>query len=307
MAYGVQPKVTGSGIAGQGRPYAAKMWDGYDPTTIDRMGQGWYFQDDFNESAPVFAANSAAATRDLMGRYHGMTDATAGTTILPIAGQGGVIELASTTDNEVAGLQFGYTTERPLMLTTGIEDDTWPYHHLSRIRCETRFSLNATAITDEQSIFIGLAGVMALTDMDTDTGELVDSKNFFGFRTLNAAPQTLQFVYQAAADTTVQTLIADVGTLALDTWYTVGFDYNPASSNKSERGTFFFNGTHSNTYLTKAQSVAATFPLSDDSTQVDLAPTWMRGSGDGTTSGLRLSGWRVWEEYLVAPGNEANG
>jgi hypothetical protein len=308
MAYHVQPALIAGGIAGIGRGFTPELWDGFDPAAVERNpGLGIFFQDEFIGNTPTAAANTAAGS--VSGLYNVATNATAGTTITKFTGQGSGLQLESTTDNEVAALQFGHATTHPFFLTTGIEDDTLPYMHQARIRFESRFFVNPVAIADEQAIFIGLAGDVALTDLADNTGEVVASKNFFGFHTLNAAPSTLRFIFQEATQAAPIVVQASVGTLLLNKWHTVGFDYNPVAP-VANRCSIWFDGVKSATYVTQAQTVgtgANLFPKSNDTAQIDLAPTWMRSSGDGTTTAMVIGGWRIYEEYVVAMGNEACG
>jgi hypothetical protein len=308
MAYQVQPALIAGGIAGIGRGFSPELWDGFDPAAIDRNpALGIYYQEEFIHNTPVAAANTAAAS--VSGLYNVATDATAGTTITKWPGQGGGVQLESTTDNEVAILQFGHATVHPFFLTTGIEDDTLPYMHQARIRFECRFFVNPVAIADEQAIFIGLAGDVALTDFDTDTGDMVNSKNFFGFHTLNAAPSTVRFIFQEATQTAPIVVQANVGTLLLNKWHAVGFDYNPVAP-QNQRCSIWFDGVKSATFVTQAQTLgtgANLFPKSNDTAQIDLAPTWGRDSGDATTTALVVGSWQIYQELMVAQGNEASG
>jgi hypothetical protein len=308
MGNSVQPALSAGGIAGIGRSYTAALWDGVDPAAIQRLNLGYFYEEHFQENTPVAANNTAAAS--VSGKYNVATGATAGSTITKFAGQGGGIKLESTTDNEAAMAQFGHATVHPFFLANGVEDDTLPYMHLARIRYECRFMPNPAAIADEQAIFIGFSGDLALTDLDDDTGDVVTSKNFFGFHTLNAAPSTLRFIFQEATGTAPVVVQASVGTLLLNKWHSVAFDFNPLAD-PAERCSIWFDGAKSSTFVTAAQISNATagslFPKSNDAAQIDVAPSWMRKSGDGTTTALIIGGWRLYEEYLVAQGNEAIG
>ena len=149
-----------------------------------------------------------------------------------------------------------------------------------------------------------MAGILAAADMDTGTtGDVVTTKPFVGFHTLGpTANATLRFIIQnATAAPTV--IVASVGTLVANTWYTCGFDWNPAAP-ASQRMSIWFNGTKSGTYLTVADT-AANFPLSGDTTQVPLSPTCMRTSHGGGDYAMVVGGFRICQELMVAQGNEA--
>ena len=131
MAHGVQAHLTGSGLAGHGRPYTAELWDGFDPQAMDRdQALGHYDQVDFVADCPVAATN--LSVRDA-GNWNIFTGATT-TTIGPAAIQGGAVSLFGTTDNHEAYLQRGVIGSRPYALVTTSEVTAWPYHHLARVR-----------------------------------------------------------------------------------------------------------------------------------------------------------------------------
>jgi hypothetical protein len=303
MGFGqVQTALTeGSGIAGAGRPYTAELWDGFDPGAMDRdPALGHYFQDDFM-CPPTFAANSAAGS--VFGNYNGFTNATAGGTIGGAGLQGGGVKIANTTTSEMSSLQMGAVAGLPFVLATAAEDDTWPYHHVSRVRMEARFAVN-TVTASAGSWFLGLAGVLAALDLDNTTGDVVTSKNFFGFHTIATAPTLLRFIYQAAADAAPTVVIASTGTLIANTWFRVGFDFDP-SADPTERCSIWFNGVKASTFITHASAAAATFPRSTDGAQAFLAPTFMSKSIDGSDAFLYLGGFRISNEPIVAQGKEA--
>lgn len=310
MAHGVVPAVNSGGIAGAGRQFTAELWDGFDPSAFQRNpAMGHFFQDNFL-TPPVFAANSAAGSN--YGNYNGFTSGTAGTTIGFSGLQGGGVRLASTTQNEMNSLQFGVYGNRPFQFVSTQEDDTWTmygadgtaqgYTHTARIRFETRAAVNSVTAGD-QSIFIGFSGVLAAADLDTGTtGDVVTTKPFVGFQAIGpTANATLQFICQNA--TATPTVIATMGTLAANTWFTCGLDWDP-SAPPTQRMSLWFNGAKSGTYLTATQALT-NFPLSGDTTQYQLSPAWMRSSGSGSDLAMVVGGFRVCQELRVAQGNEA--
>lgn len=312
MAYGVQPTVVGSGIAGMGRTFTAELWDNVDPAAIARFPSlGHFFQDMFI-CPPTFAANSVAGS--VFGNYNGLTNATAGTIIGGAGLQGGGVKLECTTAGEGAYLQLGAVLGRPIVFSVAAEDDTWPYHHPARVRYEARFMLNTVAAAT-QAMFIGFAGVLASDDLADTTGDVADSKSFFGFHTMgDASNSTLRLIYQSASNTAPVVLNASVATLVANTWYTVGFDFDPSGNRRpSERCQFWFGGSKLSTFLTHAQAatlptVATTgFPGSSDSQQVFLSPTFMQKSVGAGDYHIIVSGHRLFNEPIVAQGNEACG
>jgi len=302
MAWGVLPTLVGAGIAGIGRGFTPELWDGCDPQAILRdPSLGHFYQTTFIDG-PIFAAASAAGS--VSGAWNGYTDATAGTKIGGAGLQGGGTKLESTTIAEMASMQFGATAGRPFVFSTADEDDTWPYHHTSRIRAEWRFALGSVT-NSAPGIFMGFSGVLAALDLDNSTGDVVNSKNFVGFHVLAAAGATLRFIFQAAADTAPTVVIASVATMAINKWYRAGIDFNPLAKS-NERLSIWFDGVKQSSFVTAGTVAGATFPKSTDSTQVFLSPSFMCKSADGNDTSLYLSGFRVFGEPLVAAGNEAS-
>lgn len=302
MAYHVQPAVTGSGLAGAGRPYTAQLWDGYDPAAMLRdPSLGHFDQVDFVSDVPVVATAQSVAN---FGEWNAFTAATAAT-CGPTAIQGGAISLTSATDDMEVYLQRGVIGSRPYALATTSEVTAWPYHHVARVRFEFRFALS-TVVAETQGWFVGLAGVVADNDLDDGTTDVVTSKNFFGWSGLaSTGGATSRFIYQAAADSAPQVLIANCGTLVANTWYTLGFDFNPMAKN-TERCSIWKDGVKNVTYLTSAQAAASTFPKTVTGTaMVDLAPSFFRKNGATVAGAMYISGFRISQEFVVSQGNEA--
>lgn len=308
MAYQVQPALTAGGIAGQGRGFTAELWDGFDPAAIDRNpALGHYHQDDFF-CPPVQAANITGN----YGAYNLFTGATAGSTVGAAAAQGGGCKITTTTQHELSAVQLGPIGGQAVVFASGDEDDTWPFHHVSRVRWETRIAVPSVA-AGVQSFFVGFMGVLGgSADLVNSTGALAASKSFFGFQTLGAtANATLRAVYQSASNTVTQVIIASAATLVANKWFTLGFDFNPLAK-PTERCSFWFNGAKQSTFLTAAlastlPTVATTgFPGSSDTQQVFLSPTWMVKQIDTSDATVYLSQNRIFVEHLVAQGNEAS-
>lgn len=305
MAHNVQAALTGSGLGGQGKPYTAELWDGFDPMAMDRdVALGTYDQVDFVNDVPVIATNLAVAN---FGNWNGFTGLTAAT-VGPSAIQGGAIELAGTTDNMDVYLQRGPIGSRPYALVYSSEVTAWPYHHLARVRFECRVS-PSTVVAESMGWFVGLAGVIADNDLDDNTSDVVGSKNFFGWSVLNGAAAenaTPRFIYQSAANTAPTVVLANAGTMVANKWYTLGFDFNPAAP-KRERVALYFNGVKSGTFITDAAVAAATFPKTvDGSTMVNLAPSFLMKPGTTAACALTISNFRISQEVMIGMGNEAS-
>jgi hypothetical protein len=296
MAHGVQVELTGSGLGGVGRGFSPVLWDGYDPQAMDRDPSiGCYDQDDFM-NPPTFPVSSAATL--VSGRYTAFTSATS--TIESGSTQGGALNLIpSSTANTEAYLQGG----RSHVLASADEPGTgtYPYHHVARVRMETRFRVSSVA--NDHALFIGLGGQgVATAQLADTTGALVATFHGVGIQVLAAAGATVNVVYQENGSA-LQTPIAALATIAANVWYSFGMDFNPWAR-PTERCTFWWGGVKQSTALTHAQTIAATFPISTGSVQIPMGPTWLMKSVS-TGSTLTLGGTRVCTEWMTARGNEA--
>lgn len=305
MAYQVQAQVTGDSSLGHGREFTAEVWDGFDPAAMDRdSGLGWYQQEMYTKNVHV-PANTAITA--LGNGFSALTTNNTGAQATTLAGQGGILSLeaaASSGDNDEVYLQYG----RPYVLATADEDDTLPYHHVSRVRFGVRFAVSA--VTDDyQALFLGLAGqALATGALSDNDGELVSTFHGIGLRAqhkssggaagLNAI---LDVVYQENGSQR-QDAIAGIKTMVANTWYLFEMDFNPMAP-ADKRITYWFDGVKQSTYTTAAQVADSTFPKSTDDVSIPVGPTFMRKSGADAASKLYLGGWRAWSEPLVEVGN----
>lgn len=140
----------------------------------------------------------------------------------------------------------------------GAISDTAADAHLTAFECRVKFS----AITDDTlCAFIGLAeeGLIA-ADTKVDTTGVLASKDLIGFDVVAADGDALNFVYRKA-DQDLQTKISGVQALAADTWYKLGFLYDPnPPTPDSKRIRVFVDNTEQSTYVTATDIAAATFP-----------------------------------------------
>ncbi|KKN35526.1 hypothetical protein LCGC14_0782600, partial [marine sediment metagenome] len=218
--------------------------------------------------------------------------------------QGGVVQLAnaaSSGDNDETYMQGS----RSYVLATADEDDSFPYHHVARVRFECRFCLNAVTDNDNM-IFIGLAGqALATGALADNTGALVSTFHGIGCQILAADGNAINVVYQENGSA-LQTPISGALVPVADKWNRFGFDFNPLASD-SERITYWLDGVKSSTFTTAANVTASTFPKSTDSVQIPMGATFLHKASDDAIGILRMSGYRVWSEPLISRGNEACG
>jgi hypothetical protein len=158
--------------------------------------------------------------------------------------------------------------------------------------------LKKSSITDNQCAFaIGLIGgihtaVAADNGLLTDnTGDIVDSVSFIGFRTLHDNGEELDFVYQDSAQTAPTEVIANIDALTADTYFKVGFYYNPNAVN-SRKITIYYNNAQQGTYVTNTNIDTSTFPEND-------MMGFVVGSknGEATATTLTVDWWRCAQVY----------
>lgn len=304
MAHGVVPALTGDETLGIGRGFTAQLWDGFDPQAMDRdPGVGWYEEDNFMRP-PYIPINTAVTEPTGGGGYTFLTENNAGAIVSGASAQGGVVQLAnaaSSGDNDETYMQGS----RSYVLATADEDDTFPYHHVARVRFEARFCLNVVT-NDVNMIFIGLSGqALAASLQDDDTGALVSTFHGIGCQILAADGNAINVVYQENGST-LQTPISGALVPVAQQWNRFGFDFNPLASD-SERITYWLDGVKSSTFTTGANVAATTFPKSTDSVQIPMGATFLHKAGSDAIGILYISGYRVWSEPLVSRGNEACG
>jgi hypothetical protein len=134
----------------------------------------------------------------------------------------------------------------------------------SKLWFEARFK-KVTAVGDDGlAIFVGLGSTAAIAanGLVDDTGALLATGAFVGFRTLHADGDALQFTYQAASQT-VQNKIAALDTLVADTYVKCGFVYDP-DADAAERIKVYLNGVANSTMVTGTNIAAAEFPDSEE-------------------------------------------
>lgn len=119
------------------------------------------------------------------------------------------------------------------------------------------------------AVGLGQVGMVADNGLLTDdTGEIVDSVSFIGFRAQHTNGGTtgtnalLDFVYQDAGQTTVQTPVAAAKTLVADTYVKVGFMYIPAED-AAHQIKVYIDNVESGSFVTTTNIDATTFPEND--------------------------------------------
>jgi len=236
--------------------------------------------DDFTS----FYGTVTSKVGDYSGGYKSYEET--GGTITQLANQkGGVIAITSDgTDNDDMALAAGGATG-----VLGAISDTAGDDHVTAFEC--RFSVS-TVTDDAGAIFVGLTeeGLAAAASMTDDTGVMAD-KDYIGFCSVHKNGGTagtnaiLKFQYKKEG-ATAQTPIATLQTMVANTWYKVGFVYNPFAP-ASRRITVYLDNVEQSTYVTAADIAASTFP---DGEELTFSALTHQGGATGAHS-LNLDWW----------------
>lgn len=205
------------------------------------------------------------------------------TTALATGVRGGVLRFSTdATDNDGPVIQRQTANGAAPFLLGNTADFAWPFWAEFRIR--------KSSITDNQCAFaVGLAQVgRAANDglLEDDTGDIVDSISFIGFRVKHDAGEELDFVYQDSAQTAPTETMTNISAMVASTWIKVGFRYDPWDV-AARKMKIFFNNQAQSTYVTTTNIDAATFPENDamsfvcgckngEATAVDFDIDWYR-------------------------------
>ena len=139
-------------------------------------------------------------------------------------------------------------------------------------------------------MFLGLAEEgSAAADFITDADAMAD-KDFIGFKILADALTTLKFVYKKAGQT--EQVVFSYGTaIAVDTWYKVGFIYDP-SATAAKKITAYVDNVEQTTYVTSTNLAAATFPLGEE-----MSPIFGVKNSAATAKKLKLDWYALLQQF----------
>lgn len=245
---------------------------------LEDPGKGLYGFDDFSRM-PTLTSGSGALDSGLYG-YDAYTDegAIAG----PAGLQGaGLLISANDADNDEAHIQ---ASGGGLVIsdTASVARKLW-------FECR----LKKASVTDNAlAFFVGLCQVPLATNMLVDnTGAMVASKSYLGFRVLQDNGEELDIIYGDSAGS-VQEWAAAITSMVADTYIKLGFKYDPDHPTRKIR--FWLDGVEYKTdYIDAADIAAATFPDGDV-----LAPTLLTKVGTAAESKLYMPWWR-WAQLAV--------
>ena len=156
---------------------------------------------------------------------------------------------------------------------------------------EFRFRLNS--VTDgDGSVFLGLGeeGLgAAATPLADDTGHTTSDDDLIGFLITEDDNDALKFVYRKNGGA-LQTVMTYGTALAADTWYNVGFVYDPEAP-ESKKIKIFVDNVEQSTYVTGTNIAAATFP---DGEELDMYAAII-GSANNDPQHFDLDLWAFYQ------------
>jgi hypothetical protein len=276
-----------------GRGLSAELWQRAHATVLSPDGQsGTFHFDDFSPAG---------------GYAPGISG---GTTLPSVAGPAmgaGYAVYVDTGTSTGSFLPVDDVTGGVLRVLTGVTDNhlsimnTGAFGEISRTAAEKAITIFEARIAlptqvTSGSSFVGLANQVSVADggLIVDTGELIATGAGIGFRTLDADPDGLDFVYKAASQTTVVSINNLNSAMTAGTFVKVGFIYDP-SAPVAKRISVFYNGTKQSTYVTDTHMAAATFPNS-----VHLGMHAAVKGDAGTARALDIDWWACWQGPVVA-------
>lgn len=305
-----------------GRGLSPRLWARWKDTMMspDGASNGYMIGDDFLQFGTIAPVNSTTTYGVINGGnlgYGAFVDSS-GSGNSSIAQQadtfGGTIKMSTAAvDNTQAILQGGGGTGGIL----NIDDLNNPA--LQIFECRFKLGQVGNSLYDA---FFGFAdpGLAKTQGVFTTADALQAANNFLGFQILTAAGGTIKFIYQAANG--VQQLPFTLSTaLVVNTWYKVGFVYNPHSI-PSRRLTVMLNndqGTVTQSVpvpssgpivatpadgnvLSATQLQAATFPSA-----TFLAPTFALMNNGANINSISLDWWNLAGAGQTGGGGEEGG
>lgn len=241
-------------------------------------------------------------------KFQGFSNAISGTTALPSttvpapdgyqiyadsATSASGISRSTTLPGGVAVFAPGVTDNHLVVINSGIAcalSDTAGSDKLTVFEC--RVALNTAVATG--SAFVGLATTTVTADggLIADTGGLIAATGAgIGFRTLDADPDGWDAIYKQNSSGTEQVVHNEAQVAVADTFYKLGFVYDPAEP-ASRRVKFFVDNTELSSYVTATNIADSAFP---DGTM--LAPTFgVKSDGGSASRGMLLDWWALFQE-----------
>jgi hypothetical protein len=233
-----------------------------------------------------FGFNAVHATAQASGGWYTVQD-----TGVTVEGQSAVSDLAlelgvlevihDGTDNDEAYIQFGSGNMFRMANSAG---------NTGRCGFEMRLKTNTIA-DDGMAFFAGFGSTIVAANYLVDNdGTLVTTESFVGFRRLQDDGDKVDTIYQEASQT-LATVLANAATLVANTYINLGFVYNPNFPDATQVR-FYVDNVESNTYITRTNMDAATFPE-----DIGLQPMFLCKIGTATAFTAQLD-WVAAYQYL---------
>lgn len=256
-----------------------KLWSQIRSVGIspDGFARGYYAGSEFMGFGGLLTSTSGDYA-DQGGSYSSYQDSSCTITAEPTTG--GQITIATDgSDNLEAWLQYGSTTN-----TLGAINTTSGKVTIfeTRVKFPTVTAGNA---------YVGLAeeGLAANSNMADSGGALTD-KDYLGFLLKEGAPSTLLFVYGKEGTTATVTTLVSLGTVVLDTFYNLGFIYDPNAVD-AKKLKVYMNNAEQTTYGTATTLASADFPTGEELTFL----AGVKANGSAVKS-MTLDWWHWWQE-----------
>ena len=263
-------------IGQAGSKLSPRIWSRLQNTALtpDGTAPGVEIFDDFANFG------QAASGSDVSGGYAAYLDT--GCTIKQTAESGGVIQFTADTDNEQASLITGGNSG-----SFGAISDTAGEDKLTLFEARVAFG----QIGNTYNAFVGLGAPGDIGDSlpHTDVGAFAAATDLIGFSVLEADGDSLRFIHKKTGSATTTTVMTYGTALVADTWYNLGFVYDPKEPT-STRIKIFINNIEQTTYVTSTGIASATFP---DGAQLAMLADIHAG---GAAQTMKMDVWRCYQE-----------
>lgn len=266
------------------RALSPRIWDRVNSQllTPDGSDRGYFIGSDLRAFGKTTAVASNVGRYGSDGGVQYLSFESNSDTIAQIeTDRNGAVKLSTAaTDNNESWLQPGDTKSVMGLISSTAGDD-------KLLAFECRFKIGVLA---ETGFFIGLTeeGLAADNTLVDDTGALAD-KDVVGFHCpMHASVATCSFVHRKAGQTAV-TVISGLKTMVADTYYNMGFVYDPSAPTEKRIKVYLDNAEQS-TFTTGTQIAAATFPNGEE-----LQPLFGLKTGAASAKTLTIDSWAFYQ------------
>lgn len=270
----------------RGSALSPQLWSKAATGVLNGNGSGAFGHfDDFENFGSITASGS-------VGGYYGYieVDATPGAIQNVANKSGGVIKLLTSTDSADGDNHDTVLTTGGNVGTLGAISDAAGADKLTIFEARVQFP---SVTNGDGSVFVGLGeeGLAAAnTPIVDSSGHTLSSDDLIGFFVGEDDNDALKFVYRKNGQA-LQTVLTYGTALSADTWYNVGFIYDPARE-ASKRIAIYVNNVEQSTYVTADNIAAATFPDGEELALVGA----IKGSADNDPQNFLMDSWAFYQE-----------